>query len=225
MADVTDRDAKEAQLAKPISREFNRARFQLLGLVPGLEPWMFDVAPEFWTEHQANLTAGISPLLSSFYIAQAETMLDDFVIFGIDWAQAHQGAIDWAKDYTYELVTDLTATTKRTLQKTIPRFFEEQWTQGQLTEALKPSFSARRAATIARTEVTRAASMAELQVSKYLAEQGIIMKHIWHTRDDEKVCTLCGPLDGKEIGVEIPFGYPPKHVNCRCFWGQEIAPL
>jgi hypothetical protein len=43
------------------------------------------------------------------------------------------------------------------------------------------------------------------------------MEAVWRTLRDEKVCTLCGPLDGKpesEWGVDAP----PRHVNCRCLY-------
>ena len=52
MADVINRDAKEAALAKVLAREFNSARLALMGLIPNLEPWMLDVPPEFWIEHE-----------------------------------------------------------------------------------------------------------------------------------------------------------------------------
>jgi len=196
-----------------------------------------DIAPEFWVEHQANLVSGISPALSSIYIDQAGTMMDDFEYLGVDWGQVNQDAIEWASNFSYDLTDGLVNTSKNytravikmvkdnaaELQLSISEYFERQGTQGQLRDSLSGTFGTRRAAMIARTEVTRAASMGELQVSKYLAEQGIVMKHIWHTRQDEIVCTLCGPKDNKEIGVQIAFGYPPEHPNCRCSWGQRIV--
>jgi len=239
MADVTNRDAKEALISKPLSKEFSRFRIQLLSIIPGMDPWMMDIAPEFWVEHQAGLTAAISPVISGIYIAQAETMLDDFEIFGVDWGLANVDAADWAKQHTFDLVGGISNTSKKFVQGTVQQikdwtnelqisiseYFEKPGTIGQLSTRLSGTFGTMRAEMIARTEVTRAASMGELQVSKYLAEQGIIMKHIWHTRNDELVCTLCGPKDEKEIGVEIEFGYPPEHPRCRCWWGQVLAPL
>ena len=74
MADVTDRDGKEAKLVRVLMREFNRARLQLLGLIPELDAYMVDVAPEFWADHRTKLTAAVSPQLSSVFVAQAETM-------------------------------------------------------------------------------------------------------------------------------------------------------
>lgn len=37
----------------------------------------------------------------------------------------------------------------------------------------------------------------------------------WHTRGDERVCPICGPLGGLEFpGDAGPL--PPLHPNCRC---------
>jgi len=38
----------------------------------------------------------------------------------------------------------------------------------------------------------------------------------WHTRDDERVCPECGPLDGA-TWTDGDGPVPPLHVNCRCF--------
>ena len=38
---------------------------------------------------------------------------------------------------------------------------------------------------------------------------------MWVTQKDDRVCSLCRPLDGKIFLVtEVP---PPQHYNCRCF--------
>ena len=112
MADVVNRDAKEAALAKVLAREFNSARLSLLGLIPNLEPWMLDVPPEFWIEHVNTLGTVISPLLVGTYIAQATTMMEDFDYLGVDWGLVNQEAVDWAKSYTYDLVGGISATSK-----------------------------------------------------------------------------------------------------------------
>ena len=43
---------------------------------------------------------------------------------------------------------------------------------------------------------------------------------IWRTAMDERVCDTCGPLHGKEVGINDPFDggvmMPPAHSGCRC---------
>ena len=220
MADVNDRDGKESRLVRVLAREFNRARLQLLGLIPELDDWMRDVAPEFWDDHRTKLVSGLSPQMSSVFVEQAETMMDDFEFLGVDWGLVNEAAADWARDYSYRLVTDLNRTSQRTLQKLIPQYFENQWTQGQLRDALTPSFGERRAKTIARTEVTRAAVEGERETVRLLSTDGVGMKPIHRTRQDEIVCPVCGPREGKEITSEAE--YPPLHPNCRCWVGHKI---
>jgi len=227
MADVNDRDGKESRLVRVLAREFNRARLQLLGLIPELDDWMRDVAPEFWDDHRTKLVSGLSPQMSSVFVEQAETMMDDFEFLGVDWGLVNEAAADWARDYSYRLVTDLNRTSQRTLQKLIPQYFENQWTQGQLRDALTPSFGEKRAKTIARTEVTRAASEGEQAAALDLERQGIKMQPVWQTLNDELVCPICGPLNDKKIGVDTVDGvvidfYPPAHPNCRCAVEYEL---
>ncbi len=43
----------------------------------------------------------------------------------------------------------------------------------------------------------------------------LLYDEIWQTMDDEKVCEICGPLDGMSMeDVDEPM---PAHPNCRCF--------
>jgi hypothetical protein len=220
MSDVFDRDAKEAALAKVLAREFNRARLQLLGLIPGLDPWMVDVAPEFWADHRANLVGVTTPLMSGVFVAQAETLLEEFDFLGVEWGLVNEAAVDWARGYTFDLVKGINTTSQRTLQKLIPGYFENQWTQGQLSEQLVPTFGVKRAGVIARTEVTRAATEGELATVAELAKDGINMKPFHETRNDELVCPICGPRHGKEI---TDGEFAPLHPNCRCWTRHELV--
>lgn len=46
----------------------------------------------------------------------------------------------------------------------------------------------------------------------------------WHSRRDERVCKVCGPLDGTTQSVwqsKFPNG-PPAHFSCRCWLSYEI---
>lgn len=45
------------------------------------------------------------------------------------------------------------------------------------------------------------------------------MEQVWRTSGDERVCPICGPLNGKRKseGWSGVTGPPPAHVNCRCW--------
>ena len=75
---------------------------------------------------------------------------------------------------------------------------------------------------IARTEVLRAHNQGRI---KFHQEVGV-QKLEWMTMEDERVCPVCGPLDGK-IFTTGRFPPQPAHPNCRCTsvvaWPLEIC--
>jgi SPP1 gp7 family putative phage head morphogenesis protein len=64
---------------------------------------------------------------------------------------------------------------------------------------------------IARTEVLRAHNQGRLKFH----DQVGVRKLEWMTMDDERVCPVCGPLDGKVFDTNR-FPQQPAHPNCRC---------
>ena len=45
----------------------------------------------------------------------------------------------------------------------------------------------------------------------------VIEDEIWQTREDERVCDECGPLEGL-TREQVEDEEPPLHPRCRCFW-------
>ena len=46
-------------------------------------------------------------------------------------------------------------------------------------------------------------------------EDDDVTQVMWVTQKDERVCSVCKPLDGKIFAInKVP---PPQHYNCRCF--------
>lgn len=69
-----------------------------------------------------------------------------------------------------------------------------------------------RATVMARTEAINAFTQgAELRYA-----QAGIEKLEWLTAGDDRVCPICGPLDGKVFTVASRHERPPIHPNCRC---------
>jgi hypothetical protein len=78
---------------------------------------------------------------------------------------------------------------------------------------------------IAVTEVTRAYSEATNETQQMINETGLAMLRVWHTARDDRVCPICGPLDGlpeSEWRSQFPNG-PPAHPRCRCSAGLSAA--
>jgi SPP1 gp7 family putative phage head morphogenesis protein len=64
---------------------------------------------------------------------------------------------------------------------------------------------------IARTEVLRAHNQGRLKFHDHVG----VRKLEWMTMEDERVCPVCGPLDGKVFDTNR-FPQQPAHPNCRC---------
>ena len=161
------------------------------------------------------------------YLQQAEEMLNQ-TSAGIDWALVNKDAAAWASRYTFDLVKDVTEHTRDSLQSIISGAITNSLPLEQVRAQIEPLFGPVRAESIATTELTRAASQAEAETVARLKEQDVKMVPTWYTRDDEKVCPVCGGLYeqvGELVNGEWQFthpdtndvyGLPPAHPRCRC---------
>lgn len=94
---------------------------------------------------------------------------------------------------------------------------------------------------IARTELAFAYNQASYEGTKQAQEAGYMGEtvKVWCTADDERVCTICGGLEGKVIAMDEDFDFrtklegrnatirrvPPAHPGCRCaVMYKEISP-
>lgn len=92
-----------------------------------------------------------------------------------------------------------------------------------MSETYADKLTRSRALTIARTEVMGAAGEGRLNAWGAMMIQGIIpqdAQKVWMTAEDERVCPICGDLDGETVpmGSEFSVGVMtiPAHPNCRC---------
>ncbi|MFN9110292.1 MAG: phage minor head protein [Bacteroidota bacterium] len=81
-----------------------------------------------------------------------------------------------------------------------------------------------RAESIAITETTIAASGGEEIVEDEAKAQGIRLDVIWYTKEDERVCPICGSLHNTTESVWSRVGRPPAHPRCRCWLVYRKSP-
>ena len=99
-------------------------------------------------------------------------------------------------------------------------------TNGESLEALvrdlTPIYGRQRAELIASTEVTR--SFSEANKIAY-QQSGVVKQEVWRTAADERVCPICGPLNGKRVPVGESWDglRPPAHPNCRCWTAPVVV--
>lgn len=81
-----------------------------------------------------------------------------------------------------------------------------------------------RSLSISRTETIDAAHEAQQTVWEEGMRQDVInadeFEVAWLTAQDERVCRICGPMDGRHRALDgvydTGFQHPPAHVACRC---------
>ena len=219
MADIPNRDSLEARLARILAR-LQRAQMARLLELLGDPPNMANVPQSFWDETGKELQQALGPFLEQVYLDQAGLLMASIPI-GVDWALINTAAVNWARAYTFDLVSGITATTRQALQTSVSAYFERGQTIGELERSISGLYGPVRSEMIAVTEVTRASSQGELQIAEDLRKEGVEMIAIWETSADEKVCPICAPRNGKKEGD----GWrdpPPAHPRCRCWINHEL---
>ena len=234
MADVVNRDSLEAELARRFSRLSSKHRRELMSLL-GNPPSYANVPQSFWQKVISELNGQFVPLLTDVYLEQAEFLVSSLPV-GVDWGLINQRAVTWAQSYSYQLVQGITNTTQKLIRDAVSNFFEQSMTMGDLETIIGRAFGPVRAEMIAVTEVTRAASEAEVQIGEEMAGEGLFLDAVWKTNNDELVCPICAPLNGKKAegyrGKRRPYWIhptkrteidpPPAHPRCRCWISWEI---
>ena len=95
---------------------------------------------------------------------------------------------------------------------------------------------------IARTELAFAYNQGSYEGTKQAQEKGYMGEtvKVWCTADDERVCQICGALEGSQVAMDADFDFntklagpanptirrvPPAHPSCRCaVIYKEISP-
>lgn len=182
---------------------------------------------DLWQREQARLLAVLLPRLTAASVSGAEAGSMRAAI-AFDAELMNVEAERWARRYTDDLLSLLGSTSQRIVGDAVADWIAAPGrTRQDLIAQLEGSLlvGQERAAMIAATETTRAFAHGE----KIAYQQAGIRRWRWHTRQDELVCPLCGPLNGREVEIGKPFGMfrgqpitePPFHPYCRC----GVAPV
>jgi hypothetical protein len=146
---------------------------------------------------------------------------------GFDNTLTNKQALEWATEYTGQLIKDIDSTTLDTVQSAIAQFIDKPgFTIGDVVDQLP--FDPERAQRIAVTEITRAYAQGNQVAGEQLGAEfpGVKIVKTWFTNNDSLVCPICGPLNGQEVKIDKQFhnketgsniDNPPAHPNCRCW--------
>lgn len=228
--DLARRDEYEQDLARALGRTL-RQQYNKFFEVFGDKPSLNQLTAQLFNDFRDAMQAAIRPTLEDVFLAHSISLMNTPVHrrrtkqggIGMDFGVVNERAANWASQHSFDLVTDVTDTQKKILQKQIGDFYTDQRTMGDLKKALTPAFGPVRAEMIAQTEVTRAASAAEMAYAEEMRAMGLEVIIVWQTNNDEIVarCPVCFPLHDTEQGDgwDDP---PPAHPRCRCWINSEV---
>lgn len=184
-----------------------------------------------WSAAAQSLFNILFPLLRNAALEGAQTALDGLldVGVGVSWELVNEAVVNWARAYTGNLITGINGTSQRFVQARVSEWIASGEPLDALEQSLRPMFGKVRSEMIAVTETTNAFAQGNLATWR---ESGVVDGKRWQTAVDDRVCPICQPLQGMEVGLDengftteaggIGLEAPPAHVRCRC-WLQPVV--
>lgn len=194
------------------------------------------IPASFWSEESKRLLSVLLPFIQGGAeggVGVARGIVEGLGL-SLDWTLPFTQAADWAREYSAELVTKVTETTKERIRAVVANWIEapdmtlpDLWRQIQADHG----FSRYRAELIAQTETTRAYAEGEMVAAREMEREGFLayIKE-WQTvaifgEGPGTVCHICEPLHLKRVkGSDGLFDTdvgkllgPPAHPGCRCW--------
>lgn len=190
-----------------------------------------NILPGFWQQYESDLRREIAAPLRQ-YIEQSFTSYSDYVNF-ID----QTGALTDIDTAMTRAIDEVAAGISRNTQSQLNALIQQGIDADEIVERIAVRFGSGHAEQVAITELTRAEAQFAEALQMRLGEQGVNTVIRWLTAEDEKVCPLCAPADGKTKDQPINtvrggwngqtwgqrYGQPPAHPNCRCQTVVEFA--
>jgi hypothetical protein len=223
-----ERKAKEEMEAK-LFRLFRKRfasqaraiRSQLEATHPGRKAIGLPTDPEF---NEEEFQADVMRVVLKGVTSGAEQFGKEISI-GMDYTLVNSRAAEWVRNYTFDLVKGIDKLSVDVFQSAISDFIQTPgMTIGDVMDRLP--FGESRALTVATTETTRAYAQGQRLAGEQLKDEhpGVLVVKNWYTNSDDRVCDICGPLDGLSVPLEENFesggesiDEPPAHVGCRCW--------
>lgn len=189
---------------------------------------------EWWDNFKLHLAKVVTPVIAKSTSAAAKESYITLSNLGVtvDWDLINIYAKQFATTYAFDLITSITESIKLSVRTTLATAIEKGLTLQETIFELAWDLGPSRAKAIATTEMTRLFAKAN---SKLWKKSGVPSKK-WMTANDELVCDICGPLNGKIVeiskgtfpgifsGIPTTVLEPPAHVMCRCYLAPSFEP-
>ena len=115
--DVPNRAALERKIARRVGRELRGEVEDMIDLLTET-PSYDDIPGSFWRERGTLMQNVLEPLLLSVFVAQAEADADELNV-SVDWGLVNERAENWARNYAFDLVKELTDTSQQLLKDSL----------------------------------------------------------------------------------------------------------
>jgi SPP1 gp7 family putative phage head morphogenesis protein len=177
---------------------------------------------DFWNDEGDAMWGDMAESIMDMYMdgldGGVKIMPDNIKVLA-DWDRVNQSALEFAQQYRYDRIKDITDTTRDQTQKALADWIRSGSPLNALEKSLESVYGEARAARIAATETTRVFAQGNRDAFE---STGLIDEVEWQTARDDLTCPICGELDGTHIGVEDIDAFPPAHPSCRC-WVTPIV--
>lgn len=136
-------------------------------------------------------------------------------------APVHFQTVQMLYTRNFEALKGINEAVAKDISRTLSEGFTQGWNPRKMARKLTDRVDAvgiHRATVLARTEVVNAHAHATLNRFEEAGIEEVSGRAEWSTADDERVCSICRPMDGEVFTIAEARGKIPAHVQCRCAW-------
>jgi HK97 family phage portal protein len=185
----------------------------------GVEEVLASVIPSLnaWTQTTGEIVLTFGDATLRKAVTDAGTIYS----FPMNFSLEHSGAISWLNKRSQDTATSMRDTLLNRSREVIARNLADNITsvskiRQEVADTLKEEKDWR-VDRVVRNELLEAYSEGSFRTYE---ASGVVTQVEWITADDERVCPICEPNNGKHAGIGelFPSGddRPPAHTQCRC---------